>query len=515
MQSLNRPSQLNFQTKWIVFVFCIVKLLLHLIADSHSGFQGDELLHIEAGNHLSFGYMEFPPVIGLLAFIQSLFHSQSIFVHHLFPHIATLLILIYVAKTTIELGGKDKAVFLVLLAIVIGPGFGRSQQLFQPVVFSQLFWILGFYQFVRFVKYLDKKSLWNLTLICILGFLTKYDSLFFQFGLASLLLFTRTRTALVKHRFWINVAVFLLCIAPNIVWQYTHDFPLVQMADRLYETQLDKISRIENLIKLSVAVNPMTSLFLIIPAIFFLLKSRRSIVVSVLSVAIGLSFIFLFYKDGKGYYFFPLVLTLLPFGSVFWEQMILPKKKWAIYPIAVLLVFGAVLIPFGMPVYTFNRYLKKVFPHEDKHISGGEYAVKFEEYYTRDKWKTTLLDLATVYDSLPEIEKQDCLIWGKHYGQAGAVDLFGKSYNLPKAFSFHGSFYSWVPQGKMPNTVIALSYQVGDFFQPFFEEVALVRSIYNPYADTEEELYQRIYICRKPKQDFGEMRELFKFRIFE
>tara|TARA_R110002049_G_scaffold308602_3_gene513094 strand:- start:743 stop:1003 length:261 start_codon:yes stop_codon:yes gene_type:complete len=51
----------------------------------------------------------------------------------------------------------------VLLAIVIAPGFGRSQQLFQPVVFSQLFWVLGFYQLVRFVKYLNKKSLWYLT----------------------------------------------------------------------------------------------------------------------------------------------------------------------------------------------------------------------------------------------------------------------------------------------------------------------------------------------------------------
>lgn len=104
---------------------------------------------------------------------------------------------------------------------------------------------------------------------------------------------------------------------------------------------------------------------------------------------------------------------------------------------------------------------------------------------------------------------------GKHYAQAGAVDLFGETYNLPKAFSYHGSFYSWAPQGKMPNMVIALSYQVDDFFEPYFDEVTLVKSIYNPFADTEEELYQRIYICRKPKQDFEKMKELFKNRIFE
>lgn len=127
------------QTRIIIFIFCILKLTLHLIADYHSGFQGDELLHIETGRHLAFGYMEFPPLIGLLAFIQNIFQSHSVFVHHIFAHLASIMIIIFVAKTTLELGGNNKSVFLVLLGILIGPGFERSQQLFQPVVFSQLF----------------------------------------------------------------------------------------------------------------------------------------------------------------------------------------------------------------------------------------------------------------------------------------------------------------------------------------------------------------------------------------
>ena len=506
---------MNRQTKLIVLFFCIIKLILHLVADGHSGFQGDELLHIQTGNHLAFGYMEFPPFIAVIAFIQNLFHSNSVFIHHLSSHIAAILIIIFVAKTTIELGGKSRAVFLTLLAIIIAPGFGRSQQLFQPVVFSQLFWVLGFYQLVKFVKYLDKKSLWHLTLFCILGFLTKYDSVFFIFGLPALLFFKRTRNALLEYKFWINAIVFLLCITPNVIWQYSNDFPLLQMTDRLYETQLDKISRWNNMINLSLAINPIVSLLLIIPAIIFLLKSKGIIVVRILSIAIGLSFLFLLYENGKAYYFFPIILTLLPFGAMYWEQNVFIKRKWVIYPISVLMVSGAILIPFGMPVYSFNRYLEKVYPHEEKEIKGGKFGVKYDEYYTQDKWETTMQSVHSIYESLPDIEKQDCLIWGKHYAQAGAVNLFGECYNLPKAFSYHGSFYSWAPKGTMPNTVIALSYQVGDFFKPYFEEVTLIESIHNPYADNEEELYQKIYICKKPKQDFEKMKELFKKRIFE
>ncbi|WP_117884227.1 ArnT family glycosyltransferase [Aureibaculum luteum] len=506
---------MNKQTKLLVLLFCIIKLTLHLVADTHSGFQGDELLHIEVGKHLAFGYMEFPPLIGVIAYIQNLFYSNSVFIHHIFPHIAAILIIIYLAKTTIELGGKNKAIFFVLFAIIIAPGFGRSQQLFQPVVFSQLFWVLGFYQLVKFVKYLDRKSLWYLTIFCILGFLTKYDSIFFLFGLSGILLFQRTRTALVTHKFWLNIIVFLLCIAPNIIWQFSNDFPLLQMRDRLYQTQLDKISRLENLTSLLIAINPIVTLILVIPTIFYLFKSKRQIETRIISITIGMSFLLLLFKNGKTYYFFPIILTLLPFGALFWEEIVTPKRKWIIYPISVLMIFGTVLIPFGMPIYSFNRYLEKVYPFEEKEIQGGEFGVKYDEYYTQDKWKTTIQALKSVYDGLPNNEKKNTLIWGKHYAQAGAVNLFGESLNLPKAFSYHGSFYNWTSKGKMPHTLIALSYQVGDFFKPYFEEVTLVRSIYNPYADTEEELYQRIYICKNPKQDFEKMKVLFNNRIFE
>ncbi len=505
---------MNKQTKLIILFFCIIKLTLHLIADSHSGFQGDELLHIETGKHLAFGYMEFPPLIGLFAFIQNLFGSNSVYVHHLFAHIASLLIVIYVAKTIIELGGKNKAIFLALFCIITAPSFGRSQQLFQPVVFSQLFWLLSFYQLTKFVKYLDSRSLWYLTTFVILGCTTKYDALFFIFGLVALLFYKRTRQALFQLHFWKNIVVVVLLLLPNLIWQYTNNFPVLQMFNRLYETQLDNISQIQNTANLLMGINPIVSLLIIVPAFIYLFKNNKSIN-HPLAISIILSILFLSFKNGKSYYFYPIVLTIIPFGAIFWEQIVLNKRKWVIYPITISLLLSSVFIPFGMPVYSFNRYITKIYPFEKKEIEGGKYAIKYDEYYTNQKWEITMQDLKSVYDSLPLAERKNCVIWGKHYGQAGAINLLGSKYNLPKAFSYHGSYYSWTPKGEMPNTIMTLSYRVGDFFSDYFDEVKLVRTIYNPYADNEEELYQRIYICKKPKQNFEKMKEIFKTRIFE
>jgi Dolichyl-phosphate-mannose-protein mannosyltransferase len=502
------------QSKLIIFIFCLIKLALHLIADFHSGLQGDELLHIETGKHLAFGYMEFPPLIGVLAYIQNLFSSNSVFIHHLFSHISSILILIYVAKTTIELGGKSKALFLTLLCIIIAPAFGRSQQLFQPVVFSQLFWVLGFYQFVKYAKYLNSKNLFYLTILAVLGISVKYDMLFFIFGISSLLFFKRTRESLLKQNIWINLILAILLITPNIIWQYSNDFPLLQMFNRLYETQLDKLSRLENLGQLLLAINPIT-LIVIIPAIIYLFKSEHREFLRPIGLSILLSFIFLLYSNGKAYYYFSIIQTFLPFGGLFWEQFIEEKRNWLFYPIATLLVLGSVLIPFGMPVYSFNHFLNSIQKYEKQTVQGGKYAVRYDEYYSNEKWKETMTNLKKVYDSLPTTEKQNCKIWSKHYAQAGSVNLYQSEYNLPKAFSYHGSFYSWAPKGEMPETTIALSYQVGDFFNQYFDEVTLVKTIYNPYAENEEELYQRIYTCKKPKQNFDQLKVLFVKRIFE
>lgn len=501
----------------LILAFCAVKLKLHLVADFHSGFQGDELLHIATGNHLAFGFMEFPPIIGVLAFIQNLFQSESVFVHHIFPHIASLLILIFVAKITIELGGRTKAVFLALMCIIIAPAFGRSQQLFQPVVFSQLCWVINFYFLTKYVKYLDQKQLWYLTYTTALAFLTKYDAVFFIFGVSALLLFTPTRQALFKHKFWWNILAFILLISPNLIWQYANDFPVFNMFDRLYETQLDKLLPLEVFTDLIISLNPLTLLVLLPALLFMFHKNMKKY--SALSISILLSVLFLGFSKGKPYYFYPIVLTILPFGGVFLENSILKTRKWLIYPIGTVLFIGIVLIPFGLPVFPLENYLKNDYPYEKREmVPGGMYNVRFEERYSKEKWTVTLKELQNVLDSLPENEKQSTLIWGKHYGQAGAVNLFNTQNKLPKAFSLHGSFYNWVPKGRMPTTIIALRYskaEGSDFFEPFFDEVVAVQSIYNPYAGDEERLWQTIFICKNPKQTFDELRHLFKDRIFE
>jgi hypothetical protein len=505
------------KTILVVFFFCTIHLILHLIADFNSGFQGDELLHIETGNHPAFGYMEFPPVIGWLAYIQNLVHSDAVFVHHIFCHIASLLLLVLMALITIELGGKTEAVFIVLLCVSIIPA--RAHQLFQPVVFSHFFWILSFYQLVRFVKTPDNKYLLYLALSLAFGFLTKFDILFFIAGLPGLLFFKRIRTAILNKSIWKPVLLFVLLISPNLWWQYQHQFPVLDMFSRLYETQLDKLT-VSGVVKdLIIMLNPIT-LFVWLAGLFFIFRKNGKFLYRPLGISILISILLLAFNKSKAYYFIAPMLTLLIFGGIWLEQTILAKRKWLIYPVsALMLASGILMAPFGLAILPIDTFVKFAgLEMKNGRFQNENFKVDCQEYYSQRKWENTLTALKEVYDSLPPIEKQSSLIWGKHYSQAGGVNLYRANYGLPGAFSYHGSFYLWTPErGVIPETIIAFTNGEAeiDFFQDFFSSVVAVKKIYNPYASFDKDIWQTIFICKKPRQDFAGLRKEFKTRIFE
>lgn len=499
-------------TTSIIIAFCVINLIMHLLADYHSGFQGDELLHIATGNHPALGYMEFPPMIGWLAWVQNQFGSSSVFMHHIFSHIATLLILVLVGLSTVELGGKSKAVFLALLCIMISPGFDRSHQLFQPVVFSELFWVLSFYLLIRFIKVPDNKNLLWLTLSLAFGFLTKYDIVFFIAGTFSLFFFKSTQKILLSKQVWKFILLFAVIVTPNLYWQYLHNFPMFQMFSRLYETQLDKLNVGSVIVMLIIDLNPLT-LLLWLPGLFYMFMSKSLATYRPLVVCVAISILVLALAKGKHYYFFSDIIFLIIFGSIWFEQKVLAWQKWLLYPVSILFIAtGLFLLPWGLMVLPLNNFIHVY--RLDKRKS--KFGIP-DEYYTESKWVKTMRALKAVHDSLPAQQKQGCLIWGKHYSQAGAVNLFGSVYGLPKAFSYHGSFYLWAPTGTIPETVIAFTNGEADveFFKSFFGSVVAVKKVYNPYAGFEEDRYQTIFICTKPKQSFEGLHQIFKTRVFE
>lgn len=495
----------------LIAFFVILSLALHLIADFNSFYHGDELLHIEAGRYPAFGYMDFAPVIAYLAYIQNIFQSDSLFINHLFVHIACVLILVFCGLSTMKLGGKWPAVLVTLSCILFSPGFGASHSLFLPALFEQLAWVVCFYFLVSYSNSENTKFLILLGISAALGFLTKYSIAFLIAGIV-LSVFLFQRDILKKNALWISLVLFLLIILPNILWQINNGLPVFNHVSKLYETQLDNNSRLSELKMLLLFLNPFTSIFWITGLFVFPLipefKKYRLASFSLLS-----AFILLFIAKGKTYYYFPIILGVLPLGAVFFERLLQHRKALLIVYVVILVFFGIVILPKGMPILPLDKYVKL---YKLKKNSDNKIPLTFENYYSKGIWDQLLVSVDSTFRNLPATEQKSCLIWGRHYSQAGGINLLGRKYGLPPAISFHSSYYKWVPDFPANLTMIVISDYSWDkeHWLRYFSDVQEVDRIENLYASDKEWYVQHVFLCRNLKYSSDELKVKFRNQIF-
>lgn len=495
----------------IILIAIVIKLFLQLLASANSGYHGDEVLHIEAGKHLAFGYMDFPPFIGLISWCQNLFHSDSIYINHLFNYLSSGLILLVCGLITMRLGGGTLAVLITESALLFSPGFGVSQYLFLPTAFEQLFWVLIIYYLIQLSTTKNLKYLVYISLFAAIGFLNKYSIAFLFAGLV-LSMFLFKREMLTKRVTWLSALLFIVIISPNLFWQFANDFPILHHMSELYETQLNQQSFQTELTTLIIFVNPFSLVIWFTALIIVPFHSKFS-ELRLATFTLLFSSILLLLSKGKSYYFFPIILPLIAIGAVFLEQLC-KNKKWIGYGyLSILIAYGIYLLPHGIPLLKLDKYIST---YALKPNSDNKIALNFENYYAKENWERILKAVANNYHSMSNEEQQHCFVWGRHYSMAGNINLLGKKYNLPAAFSLHSSYFTWVPDFDKNIIVIAISESNlrQEFWKQYFENVEEVDVIENHYASDKSWYNYRIFICRKIKYNSAELKQLFSTKVF-
>jgi len=489
----------------IILVLCIVKFVNQCLGNRNYGFHRDELLHLSVSEHLDWGYMEFPPLIGLIGKIAHWFFDYSLLGVRLFPTLAGVSILILCCLMAIELGGKSKAVLLSGLCILAFIPFYRNHTLFQPVAFDQFFWTLGFYLLIKYINATNKKFLLLLGITLGLGLLTKYTILVWAFGIFIGLFFYQ-KGSLFKTK-WLYVAAFisLLIFLPNIIWQVQHDFPLLKHLKALNENHWEGRNPLEfGLEQLNFPFTLLVSLFGLVGLLIGKhLKKYRSVGVAVLVI-----FSTLWLLHSKSYYVYGIYPVLFAAGAVQLETLLLKKPVWMYVISALVLLPSVYFIPEAtpiLPIDTFVDYGK--LEEEDGRIElTSDYADMFG-------WEEQVKLVDSVYRSLSPKEQQHCVLWAENYGEAGALKILGKRYNLPNPISRHGSFWTWGYGNPNADVRISLGNEKASV-ENVFQETELVKIITHPYAIDEENGIP-LYICRKPKVNIAQWWAAYEEHIFD
>jgi len=117
-------------------------------------------------------------------------------------------------------------------------------------------------------------------------------------------------------------------------------------------------------------------------------------------------------------------------------------------------------------------------------------------------WPEQVQAVVRAFHSLPAADQSRAALLAYNYGEAGAIDYFGKHYGLPKAISGHNQYGYWGPRGASGEVVIAIGFSKSRLDQSF-ADVQLFEVIRPAYA-LPEESGLTIYICRHPRQDLAD-----------
>jgi len=490
---------------YLLGLLALLKLVVHLLGNRNYGFHRDELLHLSVSEHLAFGYMEFPPMIAWIGKLSYWFFDYSLLGVRLFPTLAGIAILILCGLMAKAMGGKIHAVMLAGIAVLAFLPYYRNHTLFQPVAFDQLWWTIGFYFLIQYINSEHKKHLLFIGLTAGLGLLTKYTFAVWGLGLVIGLLFYKKGRLFRSKWLYVSGLLAFMMLLPNIIWQARHDFPFLLHLQILKEKQLDDINPLD--FGLTQLEFPFTLLLSLI-GLYAVLADRRLKKYRAAGVAFMVIFATMWILQSKSYYFFAAYPVMFAAGAVKIDQW-LEKKTWINYVIAAVLLLPSIpFIPMAAPVLPIETYVE----YAEKEEKNGRVELT-GDYADMFGWTEQVALVDSVYQSLSEVERQNCVLWAENYGEAGALKILGDQYGLPDPISRHGSFWLWGYGNPDAAVWISLGNEPPSV-NHVFEEVELIRMVYHKYAIGEENGIP-LYLCRKPKVDIPRWWADYEKHVFD
>jgi 4-amino-4-deoxy-L-arabinose transferase-like glycosyltransferase len=484
-----------------IVVLLAIYFAVHLVAAwiTPYEFHRDEFLYFSMGTHLRLFHMDFPPMIALLS--EGLRHTVgvSVFTYRMLPALAGGALLALALASVRAMGGGRSALVLTGIAMLSGSLFLRSASLFQPVVLDQLWWTAALYSLLRLEQTEDPRWWWALGLAGGLGLLTKFSILFIGVGVLAALLLTPRRRALLGTGPWIALAIALVVGSPSVIGQFALDFPVVHQMDSLRGSQLARVGWGEFLGSQPLLLGP-AFLLAVAGAAALLGRGALGRYRSVGIACVG-TFVLLGALHGKPYYAGPVFPMLFAAGAVWLEQLERPRLRTGLLWGAGLAsaAWGIGLAPMGLPVVPpapMARFAAALGVSAATQTNRGAQLPLPQDYADMLGWREKAEAVAAAVASLTPDERARAVLWGNNYGQAGALDLYGRRLGLPPVVSLTGSFYFFGP-GDRPGDVIVTLGVDPDELQEFCGSVVTAARVSTPWG-VEEERDVPVAICRHP-----------------
>ena len=474
----------------------------HMLVSTNYGYFRDELYYIEAGRHLSFGYVDFPPLVALVAKALDVLAGDALWAIHVVPALASSLIVLVTGLMARELGGGRFAQALAAIASLAAVAFLAVGSLFSMDALDELWWVLASYVLILILKR-DDGRLWLLFgLIAGVGLATKVTMLFFGFSVAVGLLVTSARRHFRTGRVWLGGVIALAFLLPYLLWNAVNGWPTLEFFSN-YEGSDGPVGFLIGQVPL---MNPFT-IPLTFAGLYFYLGTREGRPYRALGWTFVILVVVLALLAAKPYTLSPAYPALFAGGAIVFERF--GGRAWRVLRplyVALLLLSGILLAPLAMPILP-----PATFASTYGSLSGTTNAAAGQEAQgvfpqplgDRFGWENMTKTVASAYDGLPARERSRACAFTSNYGEASALNFLGERYGLPEAISGHNTYFLWGP-GRCTGEVMITVGVPRDQIERGYAAVERAATITCRYCMPEENSVP-VYVATKPKAPIGQL----------
>jgi 4-amino-4-deoxy-L-arabinose transferase-like glycosyltransferase len=456
---IEQPTAISPASGWgtdrtIVWLATIVTALAHLWFAGRYDLMRNELYFLVCGWHPAFGYADQPALVPLLAAATQLL-GHSVWLFRLPAVIATIMLVPLTAAFARDVGGGKLAIILAAIAAAAAPALAGISTTLTTETFEPFAWTLAAYLIARAVLRDERRAMLWTGIAIGLAMEAKYGILMWLLPMALGVMLTPARRILGWRETWIGAGIAALIAAPGLIWQAAHGWPFLEIIHNHSQGDINPGPigfMIGQTLALNIVLAPLWIAGLIVPFVFAPLKPLRFLPIAFVgAVALDLA------AGGKDYYLFAAYPTLFAIGAVvcarLWAWV---AGLWMVLAVGNFLLVAPILFPMLPPQRLFALLEhSQLRPRPDEKAAIG--APLTQIFSDELGWENLAETTAAVYQSLPLADRAGAAVFGNNYGEAAAIDVYGRALGLPPAISGDNQYFLWGPRGHDGRVVVVVN----------------------------------------------------------
>lgn len=475
---MTRPPVPAFAARPVAAVALIVGAVLTALSGRY-GYHRDELYFMVAGRHLSWGYVDQPPLTPFLARVSTAVFGDTVMGLRVLSTLSTVATIVVVALIAREFGSERRGQILAAVCAAVSGFVLGVGHLVSTATYDLLAWMLIGLFAVKLLRTGDGRWWLALGLTAGIALENKYLVVLPIGALLISLLIVGPRGVLRSWWLVAGVAVAGLFAFPNVLWQFQHDWPQLTVATGISEDDgtENRIMFIPlQLLQLSPFLVPVwVAGFL---RIWRHLRWARSV-----ALAYPVLCVVVLVTGGKSYYALPLLLVLVAAGCE-------PALRWVDRHRAQAVV-GLVLTAVTSAVFTLP-----VLP-----ASAADFVIPVnKEQGEQIGWPAFAASVASAWSQIPSAER--ATLFTGNYGEAGALVRYGPALGLPAPYSSHMSFWDWSrPPDTNTGPVLLVEIERNPGFESYFRDCKQVGTVDSIVSNDEDGT--ALVLCSEPGEPWS------------